>query len=172
MENTFDLKKFLVENRLTTNSKNLTEVGIGQGVNIEDSWDDTIPDTAPTDPNKLRRKLAGQKEPGPNDNWGYESDFRQLKPVKYEPTPIPAEYSYRIVYMYSDKPEYQIFTANKPAMGQLSAFTKIAPKRMEDGDGIMVLDKGNKAVDQLIRSRGDWSSPGQARPGELSQMTV
>ena len=168
----FDLKKFLVENRLTNNSRNLTEIGVGQGVNIDTSWDGPIPSKDPIDPTKLRRKLAGQKEPGPNDDWGYESDYRKLKPVEYEAIPIPAEYSYRIVYMYSNKPEYQIFTSNKPAMGQLSAFVKIAPKEMEDGDGIMVLDKNNKAIDHLIRSRGDWSSPGQARPGELSQMTV
>ena len=150
----FDLKKFLVENKLTTNSRNLTEIGVGQGVNIDTSGEDLLGDRdAATTP-------AADNQP------------RQLKPEKWRAIPMPAQYSYRLVYMYSDKPEYQIFLKAEPKEENYPSFLKIAPKPMEVGDGIMVLDKDNKQVNSYQLTRKDISSPGQARPGELSQMTV
>ena len=98
--------------------------------------------------------------------------LRQLKPEKWRAIPMPTEYSYRLVYMYSDKPEYQIFLKAEPKQENYESFLKIAPKPMEVGDGIMVLDKNNKQVNSYQLTRKDITSPGQARPGELSHMTV
>ena len=150
----FNLKKFLVENKLTANSRNLTEIGVGQGVNIDTSGD----------------HLIGNSNTKPTNTA--DNQLRELKPEKWRAIPMPTEYSYRLVYMYSDKPEYQIFLKAEPKQENYPSFLKIAPKPMEVGDGIMVLDKNNKAVDLYTLTRKDISSPGQARPGELSHMTV
>jgi hypothetical protein len=149
----FDLKKFLVENKLTNNSRNITEIGVGQGVNIDPSGKD----------------LLGDKE---ETSTAADNQLRQLKPEKWRAIPMPTEYSYRLVYMYSSKPEYQIFLKAEPKQENYQSFLKIAPKPMEVGDGIMVLDKDNKQVNSYQLTRKDITSPGQARPGELSQMTV
>ena len=77
---------------------------------------------------------------------------RELKPEKWEAIPVdeygePAKYNYRLAYMYSNKPEYQIFLEEEPKQKDYISFLKIAPKPMEIGDGIMVLDKENKKID-------------------------
>jgi len=76
-----------------------------------------------------------------------EGELRELKPEKWRAIPVPTEYSYRLVYMYSNKPEYQIFLEEEPKQKDYVSFLKIAPKPMEVGDGIMVLDKENKKID-------------------------
>ena len=152
MEN-FDLKKFLVENKLTYNSKYISEVNTGQGVNIDPSGKD----------------LMGDEE---ETSTTSDSQLRELKPEKYRAIPVPTQYNYRLVYMYSDKPEYQIFLKAEPKEENYPSFLKIAPKPMEVGDGIMVLGKDNKQVNSYQLTRKDVSSPGQAKPGELSHMTM
>ena len=101
-----------------------------------------------------------------------ENEYRQLKPEKYTAIPIPTEYKYRLIYMYSDKPEYQIFLKEEPKDENLQAFLKIAPKPMEEGDGIMVLDNNNKMINHAMLSKKEISWAGQPKPGELSPMTV
>jgi hypothetical protein len=81
--------------------------------------------------------------------------MRQLKP---EPIPgnnanaveIPSGLNYRVIYMYSDKPEYQMFTRNEPNDEYMKTFANMAPKPFEEGDGIIVLDSNNKTVNHLI----------------------
>jgi hypothetical protein len=99
-------------------------------------------------------------------------ELRELKPEKWEAIPMPAEYKYRLVYMYSDKPEYQIFLKTEPKDENYTSFLKIAPKPMEMGDGIILLDTNNKMVNFVRLTKKDTLAPSQVRPGELSPMTV
>ncbi len=101
--------------------------------------------------------------------------MHQLKP---EPIPgnnanaveIPSGLNYRVIYMYSDKPEYQMFTKNEPNDEYMKTFAGMAPKPFEEGDGIIVLDSNNKAVNHLILKRKSIGT--SVPPGELSPMTM
>jgi len=101
-----------------------------------------------------------------------EGEYRQLKPEKYTAIPIPTEYKYRLIYMYSDKPEYQIFLKEEPKDENLQSFLKIAPKPLEEGDGMIVLDNNNKMINHAILDKKEILWAGQPKPGELSPMTV
>jgi hypothetical protein len=102
--------------------------------------------------------------------------MRLLKP---EPIPanngyaveIPSGLNYRVIYMYSDKPEYQMFVKNEPNGESMKIFAGLAPKPFEKGDGIIVLDSNDKSVNHLILR--DKSVGGRmALDGELSPMTM
>jgi hypothetical protein len=120
MENTFDLKKFLVENKLTSNSKNLLEIE--------------------------QRQVA-------------ENELRELKPIPYTGEPIPPGDNFRMVYMYADKPEYEIFFKTEPRQEDFESFIKIAPKPMKIGDGIMLLDRENNNIDSYRLTRSTIAAP-------------
>jgi hypothetical protein len=101
--------------------------------------------------------------------------MHQLKP---EPIPgnnanaveIPSGLNYRVIYMYSDKPEYQMFTRNEPNDEYMKTFAGMAPKPFEEGDGIIVLDSNNKNVNHLkLKGKSIATS---VPPGELSPMTM
>jgi hypothetical protein len=101
--------------------------------------------------------------------------MHQLKP---EPIPgnnanaveIPSGLNYRVIYMYSDKPEYQMFTKNEPNDEYMKTFAGMAPKPFEEGDGIIVLDSNNKTVNHLmLKGKSIGTS---VPPGELSPMTM
>jgi hypothetical protein len=102
--------------------------------------------------------------------------MRLLKP---EPIPandgyaveIPSGLNYRVIYMYSDKPEYQMFVKNEPNGESMKIFAGMAPKPFEKGDGIIVLDSNDKPVNHLLLR--DKSVGGRIAPaGELSPMTM
>ena len=101
--------------------------------------------------------------------------MHQLKP---EPIPgnnanaveIPSGLNYRVIYMYSDKPEYQMFTKNEPNDEYMKTFAGMAPKPFKEGDGIIVLDSNNKAVNHLILKGKSIGT--SVPPGELSPMTM
>ena len=145
MDNNFDLKKFLVENRLTSNSKVLSEVL--DGLNRSDKIDDFPED-----------KL----EPA-------EDTLRELKPEKYKGSSIPSHANYRIVYMYSGQPKYEMFTRTEPSDHDMKMFAKLAPEKFEIEDGILALDRNNKQVNfiRLLDNKGFFR-----RPGDLMPMTM
>ena len=126
----FNLKKFLVENKLTYNSRLLTE-----GIDEEEDQDTLI----------------------------------ELKPIKYTGQQIPSGANYRIVYMYSDTPEYEMFTRNEPTDSDMILFLKIAPNHLKKGDAILALDGADKLVNYIKLKD---SAARIARPGDLSPMTV
>jgi hypothetical protein len=89
-----------------------------------------------------------------------------LELARYRGSSIPAGANYRVVYMYSGKPKYEMFTEEEPSDVDMQQFAQAAPDNLEIGDGVLALDRNNKEVNfiRVKDDKGFFRAPGELRP--------
>ena len=150
----FNLKKFLVENKLTYNSKLLSEGFLDRlfgndekevtkqvantGLNRSDNVD-----LGPEMEAQLRAAEEEKNRPPTQEEW--DSMLIELEPIEFTGQPLPPFAHYRVVWVIDNDIKYEMFVRNLPSEKSLASFADLVDE-IKPGDKVVAFDKDNKLV--------------------------